>query len=449
MKGLMKLVWAVTILLWLSVPWFWELLMKAVGVVVLLAAMLSPLFLWAMLRTPSWLKQQQEEETERGRQGSRAAPVGSPGPNLLADAGTDFGGADAPRDPHPGAQQSGNGCRRERAGMQEARFKVWLSGKRELNARSVGSRISNCRRVEHYEGDLDAHYDADGLASLMDRLNSRGPKHRIPINGDIYNGTATLKSAVGLYRDFCRTVGSTGAPAKRRTKERQTRRPGAHWPVWPQPNDEDSWPMRDLRRRYGPVASKTAALRAGLEARNLGAHAGNPGSRAACRGRRISVALGGRTARLPTALQPPPHLLTTLPAPAGGGRRGRPRPARRRPWSSNSPRRSRGGGDELGGRGQLRRREVHERLDAAVRSALRTRPRREQVRKGLRRPVRSSSQSSSSLLGVSGSWSPTCIAGICGRSPARRRAGAASRRTGERRTATTGGRRSGFRRCRE
>ena len=146
---------------------------------------------------------------------------------------------------------------------------------------------------------------------------------------------------------------------------------------------------------------------------------------------------------------------------AGGGRRGRPRPALRRPWSSDSPaaagggptrgrpRRSRGGGDELGGRGQLRRREVHERLDAAVRSALRTRPRREQVRKGLRRPVRSSSQSSSSLLGVSGSWSPTCIAGICGRSPARRRAGAASRRTGERRTATTGGRRSGFRRCRE
>ena len=30
----------------------------------------------------------------------------------------------------------------------------------------------------------------------------------------------------------------------------------------------------------------------------------------------------GRTARLPSALQPPPHLLTTLPAPAGGGRGG-------------------------------------------------------------------------------------------------------------------------------
>ena len=134
--------------------------------------------------------------------------------------------------------------------MKKARFKVWLSGKRELNARSVGSRISNCRRVEHYEGDLDTHYDADGLASLMDCLSPRGPKHRIPINGDIYNGTATLKNAVGLYRDFCRTVGSPGAPAKRRTQERQTRRPGAHWPVWPQPNDED---LLELARAMAPL----------------------------------------------------------------------------------------------------------------------------------------------------------------------------------------------------
>ena len=63
--------------------------------------------------------------------------------------------------------------------------------------------------------------------------------------------------------------------------------------------------MRDLRRRYGPVASKTAALRAGLEARNLGAHAGNPGSRAACRGRRISVALGGADGASTPALRPP------------------------------------------------------------------------------------------------------------------------------------------------
>ena len=64
------------------------------------------------------------------------------------------------------------------------------------------------------------------------------------------------------------------------------------------------------------------------------------------------------------------------------------------------------------------------------------------------RPVRSSSQSSS-LLGVSGSWSPSCIAGIFRRSPARRPSRSASRRTGTRRTATTGCLLSGFRRCSE
>ena len=125
--------------------------------------------------------------------------------------------------------------------MQETRFKGWLE--RGRSAGTVGSRISNCRRVEHHEGDLDAHYEVDELAGLMDRLNSGGPKHKIPINGNIYNGTATLKSAVSLYRNFRNagggTAGSTKASAKRRPQERRTRRPGAHWPVWPQPNDEE------------------------------------------------------------------------------------------------------------------------------------------------------------------------------------------------------------------
>ena len=125
--------------------------------------------------------------------------------------------------------------------MEEARFKGWLE--RGRHARTVGSRISNCRRVEDYEGDLDAHYDVDGLAGLMDCLNPREPKHKIPINGNIYNGTATLKSAVGLYRAYRNTDGRTavsnGVPAKRRPQERRSRRPGGQWPVWPQPNDED------------------------------------------------------------------------------------------------------------------------------------------------------------------------------------------------------------------
>ena len=135
--------------------------------------------------------------------------------------------------------------------MQEARFKVWLE--RGRSAGTVDSRISNCRRVERYERDLDARYDADGLADLTHRLNPNDPKHNIPINGDIYDGTATLKSAVDLYREFRKgdggPAGSTGASAKRGPQERWTRRPGAHWPVWPQPNNED---LLELARAMAP-----------------------------------------------------------------------------------------------------------------------------------------------------------------------------------------------------
>ncbi len=135
--------------------------------------------------------------------------------------------------------------------MQEARFRVWLRDERALSA--VSSRIGNCRRVERYEGDLDAQYDADGLAGLMDRLNPGDPKHEIPIDGNIYNGTATLKSAVGLYRAFRKgggTADSTAAPAKPRPQEPRTRRSGARWPVWPQPNDED---LLELARAMAPI----------------------------------------------------------------------------------------------------------------------------------------------------------------------------------------------------
>ena len=40
--------------------------------------------------------------------------------------------------------------------MKAAPFRVWLKGERGLSAGTVGSLISNCRRVERHEGDLDA-----------------------------------------------------------------------------------------------------------------------------------------------------------------------------------------------------------------------------------------------------------------------------------------------------
>ena len=137
--------------------------------------------------------------------------------------------------------------------MQEDKFRVWLGVERKLNAGSVGSRVSNCKRVEYYEGDLDDHYETDRLASLMDGLNPVSPEHHIPINGSVYNGTATLRSAVGLYRQFRHAGGvkahATEVAAKQRPLARRTGQPAADWPVWPTPGDQE---LLDLARAMTP-----------------------------------------------------------------------------------------------------------------------------------------------------------------------------------------------------
>ena len=137
--------------------------------------------------------------------------------------------------------------------MKEAPFRVWLKGEKGLSAGTVGSRISNCRRVERHEGDLDAHYDSDELNGLMQRLKPGEPEHGIPIAGDVYNGTATLKSAVSLYRDFRRGGGRLASsgdnPEKRQPRQGWSPRSRAQWPAWPQPTDED---LLDLARAMAP-----------------------------------------------------------------------------------------------------------------------------------------------------------------------------------------------------
>ena len=124
---------------------------------------------------------------------------------------------------------------------------------RGLSAGTVGSRISNCRRVERHEGDLDAHYDSDELDGLLRRLNPGEPEHGIPIAGDVYNGTATLKNAVSLYCDFRkgggRTVSSGDNPEKRQPRQERSPRSRAQWPAWPQPTDED---LLELARAMAP-----------------------------------------------------------------------------------------------------------------------------------------------------------------------------------------------------
>ena len=102
--------------------------------------------------------------------------------------------------------------------MQEKRFRNWL--RTDLKKESVDARVSICKRVEKNEGDLDDHWDADGLAGLIDRLtyskederNKEPPKHKVQIDGKIYDGTVTLKAAVVSYRKFRRSDDAPGQP---------------------------------------------------------------------------------------------------------------------------------------------------------------------------------------------------------------------------------------------
>ena len=118
--------------------------------------------------------------------------------------------------------------------MQESQFYNWLINN-GYDDRTISSRLSNCRRIEEFEGDLDDHFSKDSGANLISRLqyssqnqtNGEKEKHSIPINGNIYNGTATFRSAANLYFKFKRNSNSKVSISStniiiRRTQAKQT-----------------------------------------------------------------------------------------------------------------------------------------------------------------------------------------------------------------------------------
>ena len=64
MKSVMKLVWLVLIGLWLTVPQVQAALAWVVAAVVFGAALLSPVFIWVMLRAPFWAEQARERDDD-------------------------------------------------------------------------------------------------------------------------------------------------------------------------------------------------------------------------------------------------------------------------------------------------------------------------------------------------------------------------------------------------
>ena len=104
----------------------------------------------------------------------------------------------------------GHNIEKQYARMNLEEFKIWLDEENGSDFRTIQSRISNCRTVENYEGDLDEHYAKDNGLSLLERLsystedqrNQSEPKHKIPINGNVRTGSATLKQAAKLYMTY-------------------------------------------------------------------------------------------------------------------------------------------------------------------------------------------------------------------------------------------------------
>lgn len=94
--------------------------------------------------------------------------------------------------------------------METDEFKRWLINVKKQDPSSAQSRVSNCSRVEKFEGNLDIEFQKDGLKALLHKLIytkedsdlHRPVKHKIPINGNRYTGTATLKQAITLYQEF-------------------------------------------------------------------------------------------------------------------------------------------------------------------------------------------------------------------------------------------------------
>lgn len=145
--------------------------------------------------------------------------------------------------------------------MQELEFKQWLE-LRSDNQASIGSRLSNCRTVEKFYGDLDELFEKDGLENLLGELSytkederlDRKQKHEIPIKGNIYNGTASYRSAVNLYIKFLQ--GESLPPIQKASlknpvgQNNSVKTSKTAWPKWETFSDGDSLRLMKVLSKY-------------------------------------------------------------------------------------------------------------------------------------------------------------------------------------------------------
>ena len=90
----------------------------------------------------------------------------------------------------------------------DSRVKNWLEP--QLGSNSLNSYMTHLRNIEGAYGDLDAAYDADGFASLIESLRytsnderaGRPNPSKLQINSHLYKTLASLRTVLRRYADF-------------------------------------------------------------------------------------------------------------------------------------------------------------------------------------------------------------------------------------------------------
>ena len=95
--------------------------------------------------------------------------------------------------------------------MRDDAFKAWLKAKYP-NPNSWQTYLSETRRIAKYKGNLDDHYRADRLESLLTLFYSSKaegvmPKDDIPHQADPYVTANFRRQCIKLYREFCEASG--------------------------------------------------------------------------------------------------------------------------------------------------------------------------------------------------------------------------------------------------
>lgn len=89
-------------------------------------------------------------------------------------------------------------------------FKKWLVDDYGLQESAANSRVSNIYTIEKYYGDIDVLIKDGSIQKLLtdlsyttdDERHNRDARHKIPIDGNVRTGSATLKQAVNRYLEF-------------------------------------------------------------------------------------------------------------------------------------------------------------------------------------------------------------------------------------------------------